>query len=582
MTFKEKVLRVVSKIPKGETLTYKEVAQKAGNSRACRAVGRNILNQNYNSRIPCHRVVRSDGRIGGYNRGIRAKTKKLKSEEAKGNYLLNKGIATLELLIAIAIVTVTLSGSVMVAFGGQTAGLDVNLTNHGLYRVKTGISETVASLISDWNSAENETIEDDIYTKTSVISNVTHCLKQVNYDVDWVTEKFRDQNLNSATLVSSIEEVENLGGDCDPFPPTDWDAPSSYPFANPIFSGSSASDVDVIKRSGGERFALVTTLKNPSPSGSNTFWIIDVSDLDADPVQYSAFETPNDLLSVDAIQDFAFTVGLATEEQNPLIAFDIRDENNIVLVASSSLPNTEGHNSFEKIRSVYYYDGIVYVGADYMIGSEYHEFHFFEFDDNNPENLNWQDSINVDRKVNDIVVQNGIAYLATGPGGDNAVLRIYDVDPSSVSYLELLGSFAASSQEDGTSLYLLGNYIYLGRERTTGSNHDFFVIDISDPTNPTLADSAQLALNNNTEVSGIFVNGNIAFIVTSDQTPANGGGPFIMFDVRDPTDISIISPCTAVNWSEKATGLDMVDDLAFVSNDSNDALQVIYPTLSCT
>lgn len=72
---------IVSKIPKGQTLTYKEVAQKAGNPKAYRAVG-NILNKNYDSKIPCHRVVRSDGKTGGYNRGAQIKVKILKKEGA--------------------------------------------------------------------------------------------------------------------------------------------------------------------------------------------------------------------------------------------------------------------------------------------------------------------------------------------------------------------------------------------------------------------------------------------------------------------------------------------------------------------
>jgi len=72
-------LRIVSKISKSKTLTYKEVASKAGNPRAFRAVG-NILNKNYDSKIPCHRVIRADGRIGGYNRGSKLKVKKLKVE----------------------------------------------------------------------------------------------------------------------------------------------------------------------------------------------------------------------------------------------------------------------------------------------------------------------------------------------------------------------------------------------------------------------------------------------------------------------------------------------------------------------
>lgn len=78
-TFSEKVRDVVEKIPKGKVLTYKQVAKLSGNEKAVRAVG-NILNKNYDKDIPCHRVVRSDGRVGGYNRGVKNKISILKDE----------------------------------------------------------------------------------------------------------------------------------------------------------------------------------------------------------------------------------------------------------------------------------------------------------------------------------------------------------------------------------------------------------------------------------------------------------------------------------------------------------------------
>ncbi|MAG28732.1 6-O-methylguanine DNA methyltransferase [bacterium] len=79
MQFKERVLKVVSKIPKGSVLTYKEVAKRAGSPKAVRAVG-NIIKKNYDPSIPCHRVIRSDGKTGGYNRGTKEKIRRLKSE----------------------------------------------------------------------------------------------------------------------------------------------------------------------------------------------------------------------------------------------------------------------------------------------------------------------------------------------------------------------------------------------------------------------------------------------------------------------------------------------------------------------
>ena len=78
--FSEKVRSVVKNIHEGETMSYGEVARKAGNPRAHRAVAR-IMSQNYDPLIPCHRVIRTDGGLGGYNRGgIIEKRKILLSE----------------------------------------------------------------------------------------------------------------------------------------------------------------------------------------------------------------------------------------------------------------------------------------------------------------------------------------------------------------------------------------------------------------------------------------------------------------------------------------------------------------------
>ncbi len=78
-SFKEKVHAIVKKIPAGKTLTYKQVAKLAGRPNASRAVG-TILSKNYNPAIPCHRVIRSDGKMGGYNRGEKNKIRLLINE----------------------------------------------------------------------------------------------------------------------------------------------------------------------------------------------------------------------------------------------------------------------------------------------------------------------------------------------------------------------------------------------------------------------------------------------------------------------------------------------------------------------
>lgn len=83
--FTIKVHTVVKAIPKGSVMTYKEVADKAGNIKAARAVA-NIMAANYDLSIPCHRVIRSDGGLGGYNRGGEPKKRAiLESEGYKFN-----------------------------------------------------------------------------------------------------------------------------------------------------------------------------------------------------------------------------------------------------------------------------------------------------------------------------------------------------------------------------------------------------------------------------------------------------------------------------------------------------------------
>lgn len=81
-TFTESVYGVVAKIPKGKFMTYKEVAIKIGKPNASRAVG-TVLSKNFNPDIPCHRVIRTDGKMGGYNRGgIKKKLQILTKEGA--------------------------------------------------------------------------------------------------------------------------------------------------------------------------------------------------------------------------------------------------------------------------------------------------------------------------------------------------------------------------------------------------------------------------------------------------------------------------------------------------------------------
>ena len=75
--FQKKVWAELLKIPKGKTMTYKQIAEKIGSRKAVRAVANAVGANPILITIPCHRVVRSDGTLGGYSGKGGTKTKKL-------------------------------------------------------------------------------------------------------------------------------------------------------------------------------------------------------------------------------------------------------------------------------------------------------------------------------------------------------------------------------------------------------------------------------------------------------------------------------------------------------------------------
>ena len=78
-TFSEKCYGVLKKVPKGKVTTYKQIAKKL-NSKAYRAVG-NAMNKNPHApKVPCQRVIKSDGSVGGFASGTKNKIKMLKAE----------------------------------------------------------------------------------------------------------------------------------------------------------------------------------------------------------------------------------------------------------------------------------------------------------------------------------------------------------------------------------------------------------------------------------------------------------------------------------------------------------------------
>lgn len=82
-SFFQKVWRACLKIPPGKTKTYKEIARETGRPKSARAVAMALKKNPFAPLVPCHRVIRSDGKIGGYSGkgGVKTKMKLLMKEK---------------------------------------------------------------------------------------------------------------------------------------------------------------------------------------------------------------------------------------------------------------------------------------------------------------------------------------------------------------------------------------------------------------------------------------------------------------------------------------------------------------------
>lgn len=88
--FEKSVYRAVLGIPLGETRSYQWVAKKIGKPKATRAVGTALKKNPFAPLVPCHRVIKSDGRLGGYNGGVKKKIALLQLEKEVKKIIVRK------------------------------------------------------------------------------------------------------------------------------------------------------------------------------------------------------------------------------------------------------------------------------------------------------------------------------------------------------------------------------------------------------------------------------------------------------------------------------------------------------------
>jgi hypothetical protein len=387
------------------------------------------------------------------------------------------------------------------------------------------------------------------------------------------------------SAISNMDIAKALGSSgCNPIPPGTWDNPDTLGNFNPTeidsaYAGIVATAV-ATKSIGGSLYAFVTSQHTDSTVPD--FWIIDVSDpkqpshqssLDLSinpPWGGSHIEGANDLV---VIGDYAYV--LRNYHSNQLQVIDISDLENLTPITpaiSFELRGVSRAGTDPEGEVIRYYDGKLYIGLHNTIGPE-----FLVYDiETNPATPTFIGAIasGFNHSIHDIAINGGYAYLAIKPGAtaqntkELMVINISGATPIDTG-LGYNANNAVNDTAGGSALYVLGNRLYLGRERTIEPRKDFYIFDITNPSTPTFISSNNLGQLSGSMIKGIHVSRNLAFLGTTKNPE------FRILDISDPLTVGPLG-CGGLDIPHGISGISYANNLIFLAKQGDEFFRVIH------
>ncbi len=444
----------------------------------------------------------------------------------------NSGFTTLEILIALALMIITVTAVVTVAYGSSIMSGDSQTNAEGLRRAQRALEEAEASAKSNFNSISTssrtlDTASDPYYKQLLVSGNP--CVVSLTSTYDWAEENGRHSTTTLTSVITNPEAYFNMGGACSTTPPTppggggggnDW----HYPYGFTAVARGGFGDVDVLAIQKLGNILYVSTGANSAtkqdigtadvstvnPPISSDATVLDSEDEGVK--QYSALAVARKGTTSE-VYAYTYVGNDASSEQFQVI--NVSNPSSIstapvkVDLAGSSTAGRDGGD-------IYYYKNRVYVATGLNSAQE-----FYVYDVTTPSLPSFVTSKEINRDVYKVIVREQVvsgvlktlAYLSlSSPSAGDAQMIVIDL-----ATMNQIGSFVApNGHEDGMGLYILGNTAFLGRSKDTSGSHtepNFYAINISDPTHPSAIGSFNVLGN---DIKGLVVANNFAFLQTAD------------------------------------------------------------------
>lgn len=457
----------------------------------------------------------------------------------------SKGQSLVEILIAIAIFSLTVTATALMFFGGQSFVADSVSARKAVEKVHDG-AEALRFIRDDNFSSMTDGIHGltfvsdkwqltaapdwtDDFKRTVSISADIDGMKHVDLLVQWRHPSEGTKSFDIAQMVAPPDQ--GLTGD--------WSNPCILSTAD---GGPGAKGTDVVYA---DHKAYVTS--SATAVGKEDLFIFDVTDPLA-PTLLGKLNIEQGLKSVAVKGTYAYVV---EEESGDFFIVDVANPAAPVVRSKLVLnPGTKG-------RYVAVKDSYAYVtSANNTLGKE-----FFVIDVTNPTAPGVVASMEFSANVNEISILGTTAYLATSSNTKELIL-VNIANP--LAPVEI-GSYNVSGEQDGKSVHAKTvKRIYLGMATVGNENdHELFILDASDPSSIVLRGSTNITSSLHT----IIATGTLAFIGTDDVNEE-----FQAYRVKNP---ATIEKHGELNLSNIGTGTAYNNNIVYMSVKNSDILQLI-------
>lgn len=429
-----------------------------------------------------------------------------------------RGFVTLEIILAMAIMVTVLSAVVLMLFGGQSLAGDLQNNAQALALAQTLLEKQVILAKKDFRLINPVIFEKGIFNCEMDVIGKPFFKKIIFARISWISGG-RRQEVRLPSLVTDYDDT--VGSDtCDSNLTGDWTMPQIRKvigladFAESATSSFAISDVDAYKNK------LYLAIGKTTDKTDPTFYIFDISDPFAPLMLNRIDNASSTIYGINKIVAAGWHVYAAGSGFKQLQVIDVASSTSKIVADYKITGGGDG-------SSVFYENGYLYLGL--RKSGSIPEFYIFDVKD--PTNIILKSNFLVGAGINDIYVKNGYAFLAhpanLAESQESAREQLTVLDVSDSTHPRRVSGFYNNGNlgGNGKSLYLVGDYLYLGRTTSHISGladaiPEFYVIDHSNPEAVFSIASSSIALPQVDSVNGVLIRDYLAFLLGKNSLRA--------------------------------------------------------------